>query len=177
MSKRRKTKRDPVWTPFETAVLPDIPQAKISPPDEVWLNSIYQVSVYHMQGHLGVVDHLSIKRRDRRVIRDWRHLQRIKNELCGPEREGVEIFPAESRLVDTANQYHLFVLPEGVPVGFGFDQRLVSEDPGLDGAKQRPWDDDARPDDLVGAEEINEQVEKKIREQTEGENGREKSTG
>jgi hypothetical protein len=52
---------------------------------------------------------LSIKRRDREVIRDWRELQAIKNAIVGPEHEGFELYPAESRLVDTANQFHLFV--------------------------------------------------------------------
>ena len=160
MGKRRRP--DPAWTPFERAVLPDIPTAKVQPPDQVWMNSLYQVSVYRLEGDMGVIEHLSIKRRDRRIIRDWRHLQRIKNELCGPEREGVELFPAESRLVDTANQYHLYVLPEGVSLGLGFSERLVSEDPGECGAVQRRFDEDCRPDDLVTAEEMNRKVQESI---------------
>jgi hypothetical protein len=64
--------------------------------------------------------HLSIKRRDRAAIRDWRHFQQIKNEVAGPEREAVEIFPRESRLTDGANQYHLHVTPPGVDVPFGY---------------------------------------------------------
>jgi hypothetical protein len=37
-------------------------------------------------------------------VHDWRDLQRIKNQLVGPECEAVELYPAESRKVDTANQ-------------------------------------------------------------------------
>ena len=64
--------------------------------------------------------HLTFKRNDRAAVRDWRHFQAIKNEVAGPEREAVEIFPPESELVDSANEYHLWVLPEGrwSPLGF-----------------------------------------------------------
>lgn len=70
---------------------------------------------------LGDVAWLSIKRRDRDVIRDWRELQAIKNAVIGPEHEGFELYPAESRLCDTANQFHLFVFMQArvrMPVGF-----------------------------------------------------------
>lgn len=56
------------------------------------------------------VVHLSIKRKDDLRVRSWVDLQMIKNSLVGPECEGVEIFPAESRKVDYANQYHLWIL-------------------------------------------------------------------
>lgn len=90
---------------------------------EYYQNNIYLVGIRkldHPASEQGIL-HLSIKRRDKRVIRDWRHLQRIKNELVGYECEGVELFPAESRTMDTANQYHLWVFPEESvrwPVGY-----------------------------------------------------------
>ena len=77
-------------------------------------------------------------RRDRSATHDWRHLQRIKNELCGPEREAIELYPAESRLVDTNNQYHLFVLPEGFTMPLGYAERDVADV--VDGKhQQRPF--------------------------------------
>lgn len=86
--------------------------------------------------------HLSIRRNDRRLVRDWRQLQWIKNQLVGPDHEAVELFPADARLVDTADQYHLWVLAEaGVRFPFGFEDRLVDNGPagGLDvGQTQRP---------------------------------------
>lgn len=65
--------------------------------------------------------HIDFKRNDRSAVRDWRHFQAIKNEVAGPEREAIEIFPPESMLIDGANQYHLWVLPEAVisPLGLG----------------------------------------------------------
>lgn len=81
---------------------------------------------------------LSIKRIDREVIHDWRELQEIKNLIVGPEHEAVELYPAESRLVDTANQYHLYVLSDPkVRFPFGYAYRSVTDNPG-GRAKQRP---------------------------------------
>jgi hypothetical protein len=69
--------------------------------------------------------HLSIRRQDRAPVRDWRDFQRIKNQLCGPEWTGVEIYPAESVKVDGANQYHLWCF-EIDSLGFGFTKRIVA---------------------------------------------------
>lgn len=103
---------------------------------ECWVNGAYQV----FKRRCGAVIHLSIRRLDRAPCRDWRDFQRIKNELVGPEHEGVELYPAESRLVDTANQFHLWVLAkegERIEVGFN-DGRVVSDDVSFaPGAKQR----------------------------------------
>jgi len=68
------------------------------------------------------VMHLSIKAHDRRCVHDWRDMQRIKNELAGTMSEGVELFPAESRLMDEANQFHIYCLHPSVD-GFPFGQR------------------------------------------------------
>lgn len=38
--------------------------------------------------------------------------------VVGPERVAVEIYPAESDVMDQANMRHLFVLPEGTPPPF-----------------------------------------------------------
>lgn len=68
--------------------------------------------------------YLSIKRRDREPISDWRAMQKIKNAIVGDEWEAVEIYPAESRLVDTANQYHLFCWEAVFPI-YLFNERAV----------------------------------------------------
>jgi hypothetical protein len=69
-------------------------------------------------------------RRDRAPIRDWRVGQRIKNELCGPEWEAIELYPAESRKVDTANEYHLWCIEGQFP--FGFEQADLATQAQLD---------------------------------------------
>ena len=65
--------------------------------------------------------HLSIRSRENdHLAHDWRDLMRIKNELVGPDREAVEVYPSMNRIHDTANQFHLWVLPEGemTPAGW-----------------------------------------------------------
>lgn len=107
-------------------------------------NNLYQVEMALHLTTMGELLWLSIVRKDRKAIHDWRHLQRIKNELCGPEREAIELYPQESRLVDTNNQYHLFVLPEGMITPVGYAERDVSNI--VDGTKhkQRPFQEPPR---------------------------------
>jgi hypothetical protein len=86
--------------------------------------------------------YLKITRHDEEECRDWRQFQSIKNEVCGFEREAVELYPAESRMVDESNAYHLFVAPEGQRFPFGSDERSVARPGELQpgGAfKQRAW--------------------------------------
>jgi hypothetical protein len=95
-----------------------------------WMNADYMVAVKEMDGGF---THLSIRRIDRKPCRDWRHFQQIKNQLCGAEREGVELYPAESRVVDCANQFHLWVLPVGLRVPLGYDSGMRAFDHGVEG--------------------------------------------
>ena len=89
----------------------------------MFINNIYQV----IREDVGPMIHLSIKRIDGRPLRSWKHLQQIKNELIGAENEGVELFPSEQRLVDTANQYHLWVAADPTyRFPFGFDDGPVT---------------------------------------------------
>jgi hypothetical protein len=113
-------------------------------PEAVFVNDRYQVLV-RMAGQLL---HLSIHRNDRRAVRDWRELQQIKNEVAGPERFAFEVFPPESELADTSNEYHLWVLPEDVDPPHlmeggrcVFDAASSTADrvAGKSKARQRPW--------------------------------------
>lgn len=72
---------------------------------QIFENEIYSVQVRDNHPFI----QLTIERRDLQPCRDWKHLQQIKNELIGPEHEAVELFPAESRLIDAGNQYHMWV--------------------------------------------------------------------
>lgn len=116
-------------------------------PDAIFINELYVVSVFKNEKNAFGTDvdvwHLSIRRQDREACHDWRHFQQIKNEICGPEFEGLELYPAESRVLDAANQYHLYVImAEGaqVPCGYvdikdnGRDERNIGK------SKQRPFD-------------------------------------
>jgi hypothetical protein len=148
---------DKPWTPWvvmEFLVDPEGNHHPISSDLKVVKNNQYEVHIRIVDAPppFGQVTWLSIKRCDRRTMRDWRDLQRIKNELVSPEAEAVELFPSESRLVDTSNQYHLFVfLNYRLP--FGFNERLVCDEtisthPMLRNARQRPFRSQERPQDV-----------------------------
>jgi len=147
----RYKKKNSGWSPFERATIPELQVPGYVPPDEVWLNNRYQVMIRRFDANGVEMTHLSIKRIDKNPIRDWRDLQRIKNELLGPEIEAVELYPSESRLVDTSNQYHLWALPEDMMFPFGYGDRLVTEE-GIEGSKQRAFDE--KPDDLATASDL-----------------------
>lgn len=150
--------------PFQTAKLPDeafdplalaahfgitVEAARVQAArlrgQAVFMNEHYQVNVERIPvpfgPHTGDVVWLSIKRRDRESIHDWRDLQAIKNALVGEEHEGFELYPAESRLVDTANKFHLWVFADPkvrLPVGFRTREVMDAPAAAAQGAKQRP---------------------------------------
>ena len=112
----------------------------------VHMNNRYQVNAQTLEApfgeFVGDVIWLSIKRRDKAPVHDWRDLQVIKNLIVGPEHEGFEIYPAESRLVDTANQYHVFVFLDPkvrLPVGFRTREVAGAEQAAAVGARQRDF--------------------------------------
>lgn len=92
--------------------------------------NIFENDTYHVELKLKPpFIHLDIRRLDGGPCNNWRNFQQIKNELVGPEFEAIELFPAESRLVDTGNEYHLWVYADQnyrFPVGFG--ERFVLTD-------------------------------------------------
>ena len=113
---------------------------------DTYENDIYIVMVFrkkqadwqiHDKQLKGQMTYLSIKNRDKTAIHDWRHFQQIKNELVGVDCEAVEIYPNENRLIDTANQYHLFVFPKDYKLPFGWQVRTVDEEEAVGGFNKR----------------------------------------
>jgi hypothetical protein len=106
-----------------------------------FMNDTYTVIV---RGAGTPLIHISVRRNDRGTDIPWRDLQCIKNDVLGTEMEAVELFPAESRLVDTANQRHLWAFAPGTPIGdhgfpFGFSTRMVISEPDPEtGSVQQP---------------------------------------
>lgn len=125
-------------------------------PGRTFKNSRYTVEVRNVGDG---ATYLSIKRNDKDAIgkERFRDFQRIKNELVSEEAEGVEIYPAESRLVDASNQYHLWCFDE--PLLFGFRERLIvkghnENEPVPMESRQRGFDID--PPDAITIEEAME---------------------
>lgn len=104
----------------------------VGAPTDKWWNRVYVVVRRQCEipdivfaGRLpGDFWHLQIWRQDRKRIHRWADLQRIKNELVSVHAEGIELYPAESRLVNQAHVYHLWVLT-GVRVPIGTRRRMV----------------------------------------------------
>jgi hypothetical protein len=78
----------------------------------------YTVQISYEPTEIGIVTHLWIRRHDGETEIPWRDKQRIKREVIG-DRTAIEVFPRECDLVDQADMYHLYVLPEGVALPFG----------------------------------------------------------
>ena len=110
---------------------------------ECWASIQYTVLVKRdcaVGGGCPPMDWLSIRRDDRAPVRDWRHMMAIKDQLCGTDREGVELYPAHSRLVDQANQYHLWVFRDPnmkFPFGMNNGRHVSDTTPDTSGAVQR----------------------------------------
>lgn len=119
---------------------PDAVERMMNEPSEVWMNDRYVVIVKRFDGQRAVRV-LSVRRTDRGPDIPWRDLQRIKSQLAGEEIEAVELYPAESRLVDTANQRWLWCLPPGekVPVGIDDGRHVTGPEAAARvGARQAP---------------------------------------
>ena len=165
------------WTPFVEVKqlhgsLSDVTAFSCDGGAKCFINSRYQVMQYEnipmIQNPEVVLTWLSIKRRDKQSCHDWRDFQRIKNELCGDERFGLEVYPPESCLVDTANQYHVWVFPEGMQMPFGFSERLIGrgdgEDEDYEFGRPRQRAFEVRPADAKTTAEMNDIVEKTAEE-------------
>jgi hypothetical protein len=125
MSKRKgPTKPSRVWGPWFID-----PRSPFPNGDVLMGNGLFTVHVTMLNPTAGMEGplQLAIHDKHRTTRHDWREFQRIKNEICGPEREAVELYPAESRLVDTANEYHLWVSASGESIEVGFRARAVAD--------------------------------------------------
>ncbi len=70
-----------------------------------------------MTNFVYIAFHSNDKQTDGEIGCGWQMKQWIKNDICGDDWEGVELFPAEYRMMNTANEYHLFCYPFELPIG------------------------------------------------------------
>lgn len=45
----------------------------------------------------------------------WWEMQRIKDELAGKDATAVEVYPPHAEIMDEADMFHIWVIPEGLP--------------------------------------------------------------
>lgn len=143
------------WRPFAETI-PTRPDGTQDPDilaghEQFWSNSHYLVFTRVIEPSSEydrdkIVDpdappmvHLSMRTVENDTRHDWREMMRVKNDLLGPEWEGAELYPAESRVVDTANQYHLWCVQFTFPFGFNARLSLDKGEAPVLGAKQRAF--------------------------------------
>lgn len=126
--KKQKPTSTSLWTDFEKVypMKEDGTPVEVEEGEQYWRNSFYLVLVKCIvpsEGLDGPV-RLDIKHNLNKPIREWKHLQRIKNELVGEEREALEVFPPESMVTHMSNMHNLFVVPVGVSSVFVYDEKM-----------------------------------------------------
>ena len=84
-----------------------------------WRCHRFTVLEYLIASAWGEVTHLHVRIADGGRAPTWAEMHRIKNELVGESRVGVEVFPSNVNLVDQADAYHIWALPEGFELPFG----------------------------------------------------------
>lgn len=110
-----------LWAPWERH---DFPKGSVGLSgwlfgiDRAYSNGLYAVLVRRLDADDAGRLHLAIRTPTNQEP-PWRDLQRIKNELFGSERFAVQVCPPNSRLIDQADMYHLWVMPVGYEPGFG----------------------------------------------------------
>lgn len=126
----RRSAATGVWLPWETRTFPKgtVGQTWLAQIGEARTNGFYVAMVRYLDGGPAGRIHLAIRTASNREP-PWRDLQRIKNELFGPERFAVQVCPPQSRLIDEADMYHLWIMAEGYTPGFGLDPRDEASNP------------------------------------------------
>ena len=81
---------------------------------------------------------ISMTAMDESARHDWREFEQLKNWLVGTEWEGLELYPAESRLIDPSNRFFLWCVPKDV-IAWGLPGRRDVLHPSESSAAQRPF--------------------------------------
>lgn len=110
----------------------------------IYRNENYSVSVYpciRADENQPLAVYMKIRNIDWSAIHDWRDFQEIKNIMFGEECEGVEVYPPESLLQDTANTFWMVVFVDPTYRSFFTltSGRNVTENDGNPLTQQRPF--------------------------------------
>lgn len=77
----------------------------------------YVIMIRELITEWGRIHHMSISTQDGHDV-PWAEKQQIKNEIFGEEAQALEVFPKTSELVDAADMYHLWILPNDFKLPF-----------------------------------------------------------
>jgi hypothetical protein len=139
-----KMRKSHKWVPLHLFIASDPISGS-----EVWRNPRYDVRVVrHASGWIldgGPWIRIGISSADGEPRHDWRVFQHIKNQIAGPEWWALELYPAESQLIDPSNYYLLWAAPS-LPFGERFGRVLAG--PTNTMAPQRGWHPDDEPEEV-----------------------------
>ena len=94
---------------------PNMQKSKVK---EAWRSNRYLVQIYHENGDIERLSICRTRLNSEGHYEDnisWDDLQRLKSECGRGDKMAVEVFPADSDIVNVANMRHLWVLPENLP--------------------------------------------------------------
>ena len=96
--------------------------------DRIYQNNIFIVQVYDRVTEWGMVKKAMIRRNDALPVHNWQVFQRLKNEIFGEDATALEVYPKKKNLVDVANMYWLWVLPQGFDCPLEMRQTRMKKD-------------------------------------------------
>jgi len=113
LAAEERSRKSGAWSAWERIDFPkgSIGQGWCAEIGTAFKNNVFSVLWRDVPGgyvHLAITS-LSQKRPS------WWEAQRIKDEVAGTEKTAVEVYPPRGEVVDDADMYHLWVLPEALP--------------------------------------------------------------
>lgn len=123
----REALRTGNWGPWEHFDMPDgLPRGGgwCREVRRVSRNRLYAVLDRPVPTDWGIVHHLAIRTASS-LEPPWRDKQRIKDEMFGEAFTAVEVMPPRGELIDEADMYHIWVLPNGFLLPFTIGKRPV----------------------------------------------------
>lgn len=113
LAKEAKLRASGDWPPWEAA---DLPDGNGGRGWGVEVRRVYRNWVFAVQARPlpdGAV-HFAIGSLSG-IRPTWHEMQRIKDELAGPEKTAIEIYPPQAEIVDGADMFHIWILPGPLP--------------------------------------------------------------
>ncbi len=121
----RKFRASGAWGPWETIILTP------GQAGDGWAGQCHQArrnrvfSVLVRLDASGVV-HLAVSSLSG-IRPSWHEMQRIKNDIAGPDATAIEVYPPQPQVVDGADMFHIWVLRGKLPFGL----HRMDQPPGL----------------------------------------------
>jgi hypothetical protein len=116
LGKEERLRKSGNWPAWETITFP---KGSVSPNPKGWA---FQFETAHRNEVFSVLDrtlpngvrHLAVSSLSG-IRPTWWEMQRIKDEIAGEAATAVEVYPPHREIIDGADMFHIFVLPERLP--------------------------------------------------------------